>query len=466
MMFKKVLAVTLSAMMAFTTVARANNANVERNDSGVAQAETLDASTTQSKDNSKVDPANGAYGKIYLENDNNKGVVCGIPNNQIAEEGKKITFHVEPKSGYMIYSVKSSGAAITKEDIGTYSFIVPWNYIIITVTYKESATFTDGDFTYDTINYSGECRVSGYKGKSSTVNIPKTATDSATGTTFIVKQIGYWAFGENQNITSVIISNNITSIGSYSFIRCSALTNIEIPENVISIGSGAFSECGFTDLPTLPNNITTISDNLFFRCKALTNVPIPERMTSIGDGAFWDCSGLTSIEIPASVTSIGISAFESCSNLTSIEIPASVTSLSDRVFIGCPSLKAITFADGSQLKTIGEDALYGCSLTGITIPNSVTSIGDGAFLNCRALTSIIIPAGVESIGTKAFKDCTSLKYVLFPSDGTKITSVGSDVFVGTLLAKSGSGAKFYTTQAVWNSYGSKFSVYPGNFVAI
>ena len=43
------------------------------------------------------------------------------------------------------------------------------------------------------------------------------------------------------SITSVIISDGVTSIENYAFSNCTALTSITIPNSVTSIGSSAFS---------------------------------------------------------------------------------------------------------------------------------------------------------------------------------------------------------------------------------
>ena len=77
----------------------------------------------------------------------------------------------------------------------------------------------------------------------------------------------------------------------------------------------------------LSNSITSIEHSTFYGCSSLTSITIPDSVTSIGDGAFEDCSALTSITIPDGVTSIGSLAFALCSSLTSIIIPDSVTSI-------------------------------------------------------------------------------------------------------------------------------------------
>ena len=69
----------------------------------------------------------------------------------------------------------------------------------------------------------------------------------------------------------------------------SGCQNTTIPNSVTSIGYSAFSNC--TDLTsiTIPNSVTSIGDDAFHGCEGLTSVTIPNSVTSIGDGAFNGC---------------------------------------------------------------------------------------------------------------------------------------------------------------------------------
>ena len=172
-------------------------------------------------------------------------------------------------------------------------------------------------------------------------------------------------YSSRSSITSVIISDGVTSIGDKAFYNCSSLTSVTIPNSVTSIGDFAFDGCSGLTSVTIPNSVTSIGDYAFWYCSGLTSVTIGNSVTSIGNYAFWYCSSLTSVTIPNSVTSIGYVAFANCSSLTSVTIPNSVTSIG------------------------GEAFAYCSGLTSVTIPNSVTSIGDYAFRDCSSLTSIV-----------------------------------------------------------------------------
>ena len=86
------------------------------------------------------------------------------------------------------------------------------------------------------------------------------------------------------------------------------------------------------------------------------------------------------------ITRIGKTAFGK-SKIISIFIPASIKTLSYDAFAYCHSLKRIEFAEGSELQTLEQGAIYNClSLKEVVIPPSVTklvelSLGYGAFDN-------------------------------------------------------------------------------------
>lgn len=104
------------------------------------------------------------------------------------------------------------------------------------------------------------------------------------------------------------LTKNITSIGNYAFYYC-PLTSVTISDSVTSVGEGAFKNCTSLTSVTIGGGVTSIGSEAFYYCSSLTSVTIPDSVTSIGDYAFIYCSSLTSVTIPDSVTSIGDDAF-------------------------------------------------------------------------------------------------------------------------------------------------------------
>ena len=261
-------------------------------------------------------------------------------------------------------------------------------------------------------------------------------------------------------IPSEIDGKRVTQIGYDAFNDCTELTSITIPDGVTCIGNSAFSYCTSLETVTIPNSVTQIYPRAFYDCTLLKEVTIPASVTSIGNEAFgyyyvrdssetkkadgfkinyvnntrghWYAikNGFTdgtcfvvnelddgTVEITGyagnsatcvipdeihgkKVTRIGDSAFKDRTELTSVTIPDGVTYIVDCAFFGCTSLETVT------------------------IPNSVINICSSAFRNCTSLKEVTIPASVTNIEYYAFGyyddiDSSEIKKV----DGFKINYV-------------------------------------------
>ena len=139
----------------------------------------------------------------------------------------------------------------------------------------------------------------------------------------------------NQNLTSYVIPNNVTSIGDRAFSFCSSLAEVVIPNSVTRIGDSAFESCSSLAEVVIPNSVTRIGDSAFESCSSLAEVIIPDSITGIGDHTFSLCKSLAEVIIPNSVTNIGKGAFQLCSSLAEVVIPNSVTRIGDYAFSSC-----------------------------------------------------------------------------------------------------------------------------------
>lgn len=130
------------------------------------------------------------------------------------------------------------------------------------------------------------------------------------------------------------------------------------------------------------------------------------------------------------VTAIGVSAFGSFStriNVSSVFIPATVRSIGSHAFIYCNALTTVTFAEGSQLKSIGNNAFWGSEhlyprFKEIKIPDSVETIGNGAFRHCQNLERITLPSALQTLSNGTFYGCAALSEVTFPASLKTIES--------------------------------------------
>ena len=229
--------------------------------------------------------------------------------------------------------------------------------------------------------------------------------------------IGGSAFSGCESLSSVVIPESVVNLNGNPFCRWNGelkcLSPYFIYDNKVLFNKDKSKIIAFRDENTtsyiIPDGVTSIGDWAFNGCSGLADIVIPDSVTSIGDYAFGDCSSLSSVVIPDSVTSIGAWAFFCCSDLADIVIPNSVTRIGDSAFCDCSSLSSVVIPD--SVTSIGAWAFSSCeSLTSIIIPDSVTSIGKCAFYDCSSLTNIVIPDGVTSIGYSAFEGCN------FPND--------------------------------------------------
>ena len=133
------------------------------------------------------------------------------------------------------------------------------------------------------------------------------------------------------------------------------------------------------------------------------------------------------------VTAIGNNAFchsYTSTNVSNVFIPATVTSIGNGAFSYCRFLATVTFAEGSQLKSIGASAFFGSEyehpiFTEIKIPDSVETIGSRAFYWCRNLKKITLPSALKTLSLSTFTYCTSLSDVYLPAS---LTDIGSNIF--------------------------------------
>ena len=253
---------------------------------------------------------------------------------------------------------------------------------------------------------------------------------------------GILSIGENafcENLTSVTISDGVTSILSRAFANCANLTSVSIPDSVTFIGNYAFSNCSNLTGITIPDSITSIGDSVFFYCISLTSVTIPNSVTSIGTNPFSGCSQLQITQIspdhPVLATIDGVLFEKTTKTLicypvaldaAEYAIPEGILSIGDAAFLGCKNLNGIFIPD--SILSIGDSAFLGCdNLTSVTIPDSVTFISAYAFSGCGNLTSVTIPDSVTSIGVDAFSGC---------SDNLVLT-VGRDSYAKSYAEENG-----------------------------
>ena len=234
-----------------------------------------------------------------------------------------------------------------------------------------------------------------------------------------VKSIGDMAFSGCSKVTSLTIPQSVTYIGYSAFSTCYALDAIYITDlakwcqidffdsNPLVYAKHLYLNGEeITDL-VIPENIRTIKPYAFNGYKGLKSVTIPASTTSIGWHAFSMCRNLES-----SIIDEKNPKYDSRENCNAI-----IDKETNSLFMGCKNSIV-----PNSVTSIGAGAFSNCyGLTEISLPNSVSRIEESAFYDCLNLKDVTIPKTMSYIGTWAFTSCTSLDniycYAFNPPNG-------------------------------------------------
>ena len=95
---------------------------------------------------------------------------------------------------------------------------------------------------------------------------------------------------------------------------------------VTRIGWDAFRNCKELTSVTIPESVTTIDDIVFIGCAGLKSVTIPSRVKSIGEHVFERCSELTEVTMLGERPEAPETLFPGCGKLKAIHVPANAKS--------------------------------------------------------------------------------------------------------------------------------------------
>jgi len=251
------------------------------------------------------------------------------------------------------------------------------------------------------------------------------------GTTFIVTSIGSGAFANSENVTSVIIPNNVTVIGESAFFHTKKIKSITLPNSIKTIGNYAFKDSG------------------------IETIKIPNSVQAIGHHAFSGCLNLISIDLPDNNPYYDYAVFSECEKLENVKIPERKTAIEQAMFYGCKSLKSISIP--SSVETIGYGAFQNCiGFTDFTIPDGVKELKREAFAGCKGIKKFTLGAGMTNIGYETFANCDNLSDIICYATNPPITDKtafnGSYPQYMTLHVKSTSIDK-YKEMEPWSGFG-------------
>lgn len=235
---------------------------------------------------------------------------------------------------------------------------------------------------------------------------------------------------DNDQITTILFSNTITSIPKYACSSLSRLKTVFIPNSVTKVGEYAFlapifqyAFCAWNSCPkgwdknwgtiqlvdefiTWGVNYQILEDDFVYLTYTLNDV----------NEAYY-CGPLyteeKSLTIPSEITIegtkfkvtaiVGVGFF---TDLETIEIPNNIKYIGYGAFAGCTNLKTVTFKGQFDKLAFGEEVFAKCtSLTEFVIPEGTITLSRGLFEGCNQLTKITIPSSVKWIEDETFCYC-------------------------------------------------------------
>ena len=286
-------------------------------------------------------------------------------------------------------------------------------------------------------------------------------------------------------LSSVTISDNVTSLGENLFNQAWRLEHLKIGSGITQIPGFAFQNIGSASTkPDLdlsanvglnlegygfyfcyfnnvifPNNCT-LSSSSFYHCSASTlsfgTGTIISNVNAFGS-TFYLCN-ISNIDLNG-VTLIGANAFANASGFTSITIPSSVTTFGDLAFSGASSLNSVTI-DYAPNAVLGVNQFKDLSITSLTIGSHPTRIGGNMFQNCSGLTTLVIPSNISSIGSSAFEGCSGLTSITVHS--VTPPTLGSSAFNNTScpIYVPPESVDTYKAADGWSDYASRIQAIP------
>lgn len=288
-------------------------------------------------------------------------------------------------------------------------------------------------------------------------------------------------------LSSVTISDNVTSLGANSFYNTPRIEHLEIGSGITQITTRTFTHTGSSastkpDLNLSANVGLNVVDSGFYDCY-FNNVIFPKNCT-LSPNSFAYCSASTlsfgtgtiisevgtyssafanstisNIDLNG-VTLIGDYAFAYTSGYTSITIPPSVTTFGKSAFSSASGLNSVTI-DYASNATLGGYQFTGSSITSLAIGSHPTVIGQSMFQKCTKLRTLVIPSNISSINNYAFSGCTGLRSITVES--TTPPTLGYGVFDSTnncpIYVPSGS-VDAYKAASRWKDYASRIQAIP------
>ena len=237
-----------------------------------------------------------------------------------------------------------------------------------------------------TLGSAGEISMVGLNLKNTDTYKPS-ATYSVGGYTYKLVSVAYKACLDNKSIKSLDLSDagNLTMIGTSAFDNCANLANVNLGSTVTSIGNYGFFHTAITGI-TIPKSVTFCARSALFYCNDLASIVVED-----GNTKYKSMGGILYEAID-----------EQPQSLRLVNCPG-----------GYPNEALYEYMFPKNLIEIGVDAFYYCNyVRTLRLPYGVKRVGRGGF---HHIDEVKIPCSVTDISEMAFEHTTVKKlYINLP----------------------------------------------------
>lgn len=256
------------------------------------------------------------------------------------------------------------------------------------------------------------------------------------GTGYPVTGISGDSYKNNDDVTKLVVPENITRLGERVFIGCSNLEQIKLHDKIQVIGESAFERTAYyEDKDNWENGVLYIGDALIKAdSKKIGEIySIRKGTRIIADGAFKDCQKLSSITVPDTVEYVGTDAFVGTAYFETQENWSDNMLVLDHLLLAIDNEYAGIVDVPEGIITIADGAFAHSKITELTTPDSLKYIGYNAFWDCQNLTKVSIAKSVTTIGRGPFRMCTDLSDI-FVHEENEMFSVVDGVLYNKQLS--------------------------------
>ena len=261
-----------------------------------------------------------------------------------------------------------------------------------------------------------------------------------------VTKIGEGAFANLEGLKTIIIPSTVTRIEKNAFRNNTMLETVIMQEKdgygVEYIGYAAFSQCDNLTTVQMSNTVEIIDAQAFYLCDNLKSINLSNNLKTIGAYVFAGCTKLVSLEFPNGLSTIGKYAFDACTNLETIKFPNTVNAIGGTAFINCGKLKNIELEEGNKNLKL-ENGILICRDEAttrtemvivleeaanniFTVPNTVTVLNEGQISQHKQITTVKIPESVQEINPRFISN--SVTDVIIADDNPKYETYNNAIY--------------------------------------